>query len=81
MKGRSVKQGLRSLIGGMALLCMLFSTAYAVPKTLSYQGYLTDKDGNAVNETVIMIFKLYNSQTGGSLDRNRYRCVGDKGRF
>lgn len=66
MKGRSVKQGLRSLIGGMALLCMLFSIAYAVPKTLSYQGYLTDKDGNAVNETVIMIFKLYNSQTGGT---------------
>ena len=66
MKGRSVKQGLWSLIGGMALVCMLFSAAYAVPKTLSYQGYLTDKDGNAVNETVKMTFTLYNAASGGA---------------
>ncbi len=66
MKGRSVKQGLWILIRGMALLCMLFSTAYAVPKTLSYQGYLTDKDGNAVNETVKMTFSLYNAASGGT---------------
>jgi len=30
-----MKKALFSLIGGMVLVCMLFSAAYAVPKTVS----------------------------------------------
>lgn len=33
--------------------------------TINYQGYLTDSDGNPVTETVEMVFRLYNSETGG----------------
>ncbi|MFH1010114.1 MAG: hypothetical protein V1784_02630 [bacterium] len=39
----------------------------AVPQQLNYQGYLTDTDGNPLDTTVAMTFKLYTDSTAGSL--------------
>jgi hypothetical protein len=84
MKGNFVKQALFNLIGGMVLVCMLLSPAYAVPKTLSYQGYLTDPAGNAINKTVIMIFQpLQHSDRcdNASVDGNPHSRFRDQRRF
>jgi hypothetical protein len=40
--------------------------ASVVPRTLSYQGYLTRSDGTAVASSVNMTFSLYAAATGGS---------------
>ncbi len=36
-----------------------------IPKVINYQGKLTDSDGIAVNDTVTIIFRLYDTPTGG----------------
>ena len=50
-----------------SLLASVFGVSFAAaPKTLTYQGKLTSPSGVAVNDTVDMIFELYNSPTGGT---------------
>lgn len=49
------------------LLAVAFSAAGDVPRTLSYQGYLTNAAGQPfANGTTQVFFKLYNVATGGS---------------
>ena len=36
------------------------------PKMLNYQGYLTDDQGNPINGSVDMTFKIYDDSTGGN---------------
>ncbi|NIA28741.1 MAG: hypothetical protein GWP06_02365 [Actinobacteria bacterium] len=38
-----------------------------IPQTISYQGVLTDVNGNTVNGNQNFIFKIYDDSTGGSL--------------
>ncbi|MBL0121926.1 MAG: hypothetical protein IPP88_04100 [Betaproteobacteria bacterium] len=38
----------------------------APPKTINYQGLLTDLAGTAINVPVVMTFRLYNAATGGA---------------
>lgn len=42
------------------------SALAAVPKTINYQGYLTNAKGEPVNGSVEMLFALYNVQTSGT---------------
>lgn len=46
------------------------SEALAVPtsskNTINYQGYLTDSSGNPVNDSLGIIFRLYNVESGGA---------------
>jgi hypothetical protein len=48
--------------------CLIVSTASAqIPRTISYQGLLTDADGSAVLDgSYQLTFRLYNVSTGGS---------------
>jgi hypothetical protein len=38
----------------------------SVPLRLNYQGYLTDDNGNAISDTVTMMFRIYTAASGGS---------------
>jgi hypothetical protein len=52
--------------GVLAALMMAAAVAIAaVPRTISYQGYLTDSGGTPVDGTVQMQFKLYSAASGG----------------
>ena len=49
-------------------LVVLAPTAFATPpKTINYQGYLTNPGGTPVNGSVSMTFRLYNAASGGTL--------------
>ncbi len=47
-------------------LAFLPCTSYAVPMTMNYQGYLTDSNGDPVDGTVDITFKIYSVSSGGS---------------
>lgn len=52
----------------LVLFFSLFSLADNIPRTISYQGVLTDVNGNNVSDgTYTMKFRLYTSLTGGTL--------------
>lgn len=38
----------------------------AVPRTMSFQGYLADSDGNPINDTLSIEFLIYDTESGGS---------------
>lgn len=38
----------------------------SVPLKLNYQGYLTDNSGNAINDTLTMVFRIFDAQAGGN---------------
>jgi hypothetical protein len=42
------------------------SEVFAVPLRLNYQGYLTDDNGNAIDDTATMVFRIYTASAGGS---------------
>ncbi|NNF67696.1 MAG: hypothetical protein HKM98_09325, partial [Gammaproteobacteria bacterium] len=53
-------------ITGLLVLTLLCLTAHAaVPGSLSYQGYLTDADGSAVNGSLVVTFSIYTTDLGG----------------
>lgn len=53
----------------LTVLLSLFMATFAfgqIPQTMSYQGVLTDANGNPVNGSVSLTFKLYDAATGGT---------------
>jgi len=48
------------------LIISLVNIAIAVPRTLNYQGKLTDPGGVAINADLDMTFRIYSTETGGS---------------
>jgi hypothetical protein len=62
---------LRNILTGvfMSWLLLIFTGniyAESIPRMISFQGMLKDDQGNPVNDTVGMTFKLYTERTGGS---------------
>src|SRR5215469_3165528 len=56
-----------SLFAFAAALLLAALPAFATPpKTLNYQGFLTDAAGTPTDAPVQMTFKLYNVSTGGA---------------
>ena len=47
-------------------LCMATFAFGQIPQTMSYQGVLTEANGNPVNGSVSLTFKLYDAATGGT---------------
>lgn len=59
--------GCRMLLMILLLLAWLSLTGEAaIPPKLSYQGYLTDNNGDPITGTVSMIFSLYDVETDGT---------------
>ena len=50
----------------LVLLVLPVGSHSQIPTTISYQGYLTDTSGNALDGSVSITFSLYNVATGGS---------------
>ncbi len=53
----------------VCLLILTFTIPFIfaqVPQQVNYQGFLSDQNGNPLNEQHNIVFKIYNSQTGGS---------------
>ncbi len=51
-----------------ALLMLLCMTAFAeVPESMTFQGYLTDTDGEALDGSYVIVFTLYNAATDGDV--------------
>jgi len=48
------------------LLLPVVASAQEIPETLAYQGYLIDAEGNPVDGTVNLNFRLYDAATGGT---------------
>jgi len=63
MKTRKLWSGI--LILGLLAFAHSVSSA-AVPRTINYQGYLTDSSGQPVNGSVNLSFGLFDTATGGS---------------
>jgi hypothetical protein len=62
----------KSFIGILSLLLFLITPplvgyAESPPRTMNYQGYLTNSAGEPVNATVVMSFFIYDVPTGGSV--------------
>jgi hypothetical protein len=54
---------------GLVFLAVIFLAGpvhAAIPRTLNFQGYLTNPGGNPVQGPVTMVFSLYVQETGGS---------------
>lgn len=49
------------------ILCLVNSSAWAVPGLINYQGKLTDADGKALSGSYQIGFYLYNAETGGNV--------------
>jgi hypothetical protein len=67
MKHRRIeKRFLIGLIGVLLLLTIFPLSGYTeIPEKINYQGYLTNAAGVPVNETVQMIFSIYDVPTNG----------------
>lgn len=51
----------------VTIYCLLVTAIYAdIPRTINYQGKLTDKQGYALNGEYNVTFKLYDVETGGT---------------
>ena len=48
-------------------LSAALATAQAIPRTLSFQGRLTQQNGSNVNQTVPIVFRLHSAVAGGSV--------------
>lgn len=59
---------MRSVVmASLVMLCTVTGSWADIPKTISYQGVLTDQTGTPVNDgTYTLIFRLYSVQQGGS---------------
>jgi len=66
MKGRKREKFLMGAVGLFILLTVMSGMAYAVPMTFNYQGYLVDSNGDPVDGTVNLTFRIYTVSTGGS---------------
>jgi hypothetical protein len=64
-----------TLLAILAMCFVLTTTAYAIPKLISYQGVLNDSSGNPVDDTVEMTFRIYDASTGGNLLWNETQNV------
>jgi hypothetical protein len=48
-------------------LCLLpLSSTAAIPQTITYQGYLTNPQGTAIDDTITIHFFLYSTSSGGT---------------
>ena len=74
LRDRAIQKG-RKAMKYISIACVILILAVAVlagtvqaavPKTMNYQGYLTNAGGQPVNGTVSMVFSLYNVDTGGT---------------
>jgi hypothetical protein len=45
---------------------MIDPEIFAVPLRLNYQGFLTDDNGNAIDDTATMVFKIFTASVGGT---------------
>jgi len=66
-----MKSNKKVRIMGLGILVLVISlmlpvAAAAVPEVINYQGYLTDAEGNPLNGSVAMTFRIYNAPTGGT---------------
>ncbi|MEW5923697.1 MAG: hypothetical protein AB1746_06895 [Candidatus Zixiibacteriota bacterium] len=53
------------LVGGLLCLLLCSSVLAEIPQVISYQGYITDTEGNPVEDgTFFLKFKIYGSDTG-----------------
>lgn len=57
------------------VFCVFVSTSHAVPKLISYQGVLNDKDGMPMSATVNMTFSIYDVGSGGTALWNETQSV------
>ncbi|MBU1026134.1 MAG: hypothetical protein KKA31_00220 [Candidatus Margulisbacteria bacterium] len=55
----------KSLIS-LLLIVFLFSTTYAIPSQISFQGLLTDSSDKLIDDTVSIVFSIYAGITGGT---------------
>lgn len=55
-----------TFIVATALRCLASDVLAAVPKTMSYQGYLTDAVGVPISGSRSMVFGLYDASSGGT---------------
>ncbi|MBN1756140.1 hypothetical protein JW877_08020 [bacterium] len=46
------------------LIIILFSSALSIPRLITYQGRITDNAGLGITDTVQIVFRLFNSDTG-----------------
>lgn len=46
-------------------LLILSSMLLAIPRTMNYQGKLTDTDGVGINDDLDMVFRIYDTASGG----------------
>lgn len=68
-------QHLRSSCGGQPKATMLaavfwalaITLVHAAPNQIDYQGKLADADGNPINDTVSITFRIWSASTGGSV--------------
>lgn len=61
-----MNSALRAAISLLLLFIVTVSAWAAIPRTISYQGYLTDAGGVPVSSTVSIVFKLYDVPSGGT---------------
>jgi len=67
MKNKRSKAFLVNYLGAVLFLFVIPFTGYsAVPKTINYQGYLTDSGGDPIFGTVQMTFSIYEVEADGS---------------
>ncbi|MDM8550395.1 hypothetical protein QUF72_09965 [Desulfobacterales bacterium HSG2] len=65
---KAKKKLLVTIIGVSLFMGMMTCTVHAgVPMMINYQGYLAGTGGEAVNDTVKMMFRLYSMSSGGSV--------------
>ena len=57
--------GLLSVFGSIGLVLFSYSSAQ-VPQMINYQGKLTNPSGAPVNDTLQMVFTIYNAEVGGT---------------
>jgi len=52
----------------LLILCLVISSPALsdIPKTITYQGYLTDPQGTSVDDTIHITFSLYSQLSGGA---------------
>ncbi|HDR17029.1 MAG TPA: hypothetical protein ENN79_16385 [Desulfobacteraceae bacterium] len=53
-------------LGILLVLVMMPCTVLAVPQEINYQGYLTDAEGNPLNDSVAMTFSIWDAPSAGT---------------
>jgi hypothetical protein len=57
---------MRGLLMVVCLAVVVSSSWAQIPQLVSYQGLLTDSSGAAVDDSVSMVFSIYDAETGGT---------------